>query len=528
MEHPSLKTMYRGAFWLTAAQLLSKILSALYKVPLQNWTGDQGFYVYQQLYPFYGLVASFSLTAMPLFISKLLSDDDDPAHSRAIHQQIFVCLMAGLSILGLSLALFSRPLSRLMGDIDLAPGLRMIALYYPLGAVLASFRGYFQSRLQMSPTAVSQVAEQLVRVACILLVAYLFLQGQGSIYQMGAWAYGGALGGGILAASFLLWRYKRQVVKASTSTKQLESSLRPVFKLLLGPALLYGGIVSILVVMQLIDSFTVVRGLLEAGFSPEAAQSAKGIYDRALPLAQLGLVATTGLSSSMLPYLNRLKRQVTSLRYGQALRSFVKLVFLFSAAAAVGLMALMPSLNRLLFQDSKASSTLAVFMGVVVWKSLILVCLTISQVQGLAQRLWGPLGLTLLAKWLGNVVLIPRLHIMGAALASHVSLAVFFLYVFSRLKKRINLGGGKVFDLLKSCLALLVMGLAVRLTLAVMAHYFPASGLGLLIQVLVGVGMGVVVFFTGLVRLGLISDQEWQVLLATVLKVKRSDEYDMH
>ncbi|MFB8736447.1 oligosaccharide flippase family protein [Bacillus sp. SL00103] len=47
--------LFQGAVILTIAGLLSKVLSAVYRVPFQNIVGDTGFYIYQQVYPFLGI-----------------------------------------------------------------------------------------------------------------------------------------------------------------------------------------------------------------------------------------------------------------------------------------------------------------------------------------------------------------------------------------------------------------------------------------------------------------------------------------
>lgn len=49
--------LFQGAVILTIAGLLSKILSAVYRVPFQNIVGDTGFYIYQQVYPFLGIAS---------------------------------------------------------------------------------------------------------------------------------------------------------------------------------------------------------------------------------------------------------------------------------------------------------------------------------------------------------------------------------------------------------------------------------------------------------------------------------------
>src|SRR5690625_4962486 len=65
------KSFVKGALILTVAAFVSKILSAFYRVPLQNFSGDLGFYIYQQIYPFVGMVMILSIYSFPSAISNL-------------------------------------------------------------------------------------------------------------------------------------------------------------------------------------------------------------------------------------------------------------------------------------------------------------------------------------------------------------------------------------------------------------------------------------------------------------------------
>ncbi|GMA53448.1 hypothetical protein GCM10025857_48050 [Alicyclobacillus contaminans] len=81
MAFNQMKSMMKGAFVLTIASFVAKLLSAIYRVPLQNIVGDEGFYVYQQVYPIYGIAMTFALTGFPQFLSKLVAEQTTPKKS---------------------------------------------------------------------------------------------------------------------------------------------------------------------------------------------------------------------------------------------------------------------------------------------------------------------------------------------------------------------------------------------------------------------------------------------------------------
>ncbi|MFP3491114.1 oligosaccharide flippase family protein, partial [Staphylococcus sp. SIMBA_130] len=49
-------------------------LSVGYRIPYQNITGDIGFYVYQQIYPFYSIAIILATYGFPVVISRLISE----------------------------------------------------------------------------------------------------------------------------------------------------------------------------------------------------------------------------------------------------------------------------------------------------------------------------------------------------------------------------------------------------------------------------------------------------------------------
>src|SRR5699024_8867194 len=75
MEAGKTKKVVRGALLLTIAGLISKVLSATYRIPLQNLTGDIGFFTYQQIYPLIGMTMIIGLYGFPVAVSKLVAEN---------------------------------------------------------------------------------------------------------------------------------------------------------------------------------------------------------------------------------------------------------------------------------------------------------------------------------------------------------------------------------------------------------------------------------------------------------------------
>ena len=62
-----------GAALLTAAVAVSKLLGALYKIPLGNLLGSRGMGCFQAAYNVYGVLLTLSTAGLPLAMSRLIA-----------------------------------------------------------------------------------------------------------------------------------------------------------------------------------------------------------------------------------------------------------------------------------------------------------------------------------------------------------------------------------------------------------------------------------------------------------------------
>ncbi|WP_054754927.1 oligosaccharide flippase family protein [Piscibacillus salipiscarius] len=72
----------KGALLLTIAGFISKVLGMIYRVPLQNMAGDEGLYIYQQVYPILSIAILLSVYSIPGALSHTLKDKDQQIDAR--------------------------------------------------------------------------------------------------------------------------------------------------------------------------------------------------------------------------------------------------------------------------------------------------------------------------------------------------------------------------------------------------------------------------------------------------------------
>lgn len=427
-----LHKLLTGTLILTLSTLIAKILSAGYRIPFQNLVGDTGFYVYQQVYPLYGIGVTLGLSGLPVFISKLVAERPTQAQKEALVQQLLVILSVLACLLVLAGWLLAPSLAQLMGDKRLAPVIRSVVLMFVFMPGLAVSRGYWQGKYNMIPTAISQLLEQIVRVSIVISVALLASQQHWNVYKMGTFAMSSAVGAGLVASLFLIpsiWHTVRH--------NRMQHGFAAIPWSLVKRLLLEGGVVclfaGLVVLFQLIDSFTVKCGLVSAGLIPARAKALKGVFDRAQPLIQLGLVVATAFSTTLLPSLTTSRLQHNVIDFRRVYRSALHICTAMSLFAAVGLITLMPQINQLLFVNQAGSTALTLSMASIVLVALIVTYSSVLQsLNQFSVTLFGLFG-GLIVKLLINFLLVQHFGIMGAAMGTIIGLIVTLIIIRSAL-----------------------------------------------------------------------------------------------
>lgn len=507
-----MKNYMKGALLLTVAALLVKILSAIYRVPYQNLVGDQGFYVYQQVYPFISFFVVWTSSGFAVAISKMLADIEGRGgtyeEKKSVSRIIFYYLTA-LALIFFCLLFFgAQPLANLMEDPQLAGLLQVgsfITLCMPLLAVL---KGNFQSESKMQPVAYAQVFEQIIRVSIILVGTIVLLQYTQSVYAAGKMAMLGTVVGEIAGIVLLLYFLKRQY---QPSGKIVRVKIWPILK----EVTLYSVAISmsalLLLCFQLVDSFTIYKMLVHSGMPTLEAMEVKGIYDRGQPLVQLGIVIATSLSLAIVPLVALRANQPN----GRGAKPFIQLTFrsslIFGVAAALGLILVMPYVNQMLFKTDAYSNVLKLYSFQIIPLSIILTFTAI--LQGYS-KLKGPavfLGLGIVLKCIGNIILIPYYDVLGAAIASNIGLIFTAVALIVYLKKltAIRLANRSFYK--KLAIACLVMIAVVQGAVYSLNSLFTGlfSRFDALIYSGVLVMLGAGAFITAVAKMRVLTEKDW-------------------
>ncbi|EAG7501865.1 TPA_asm: oligosaccharide flippase family protein [Listeria monocytogenes] len=442
MSERSMKRLMKGAAWLTAASLISKILSAIYRVPFQNMVGDVGFYIFQQVYPIYGIAMTLALGGFPVVISKMLAEAEGDVRRQQIIMRAVSRMLRIVSIVIFAfLFLFANLIAIMMGDPALSELIRVISFVFLLMPHLAFMRGFFQGEGDMIPTAISQTVEQIIRVAIILIGAGLALHFNFDLYDAGSMAMSGAFFGGVSGIFILRHFYNKKVrlgegIQPAVFTNKEEKV--GIGRTFLRQSVAICVVSSMLILFQLVDSFQVYRLMSDSGIPGFIAKSLKGVYDRGQPILQLGLVISTGLALALVPMITAARVQGQQKELKRSVLLAIKITLILSGAETIGLIVIMRPLNQMLFQTPDGTFVLQLFMPAVFLSSLIIMLSSILQGFGKIAVPAVGVGIGLIVKWVTGGILIPRLATVGASVSTCVGLLVILLICYVSLKQTIR------------------------------------------------------------------------------------------
>lgn len=173
------QSLLYGAVVLLLASLFNRILGFIYQILMIRLILPEGVGLFNMVYPVYILVLVLATAGIPVAISKLVAEERARNNLRGAYRIFNICFAALIlsSTLVTVLCYLGAPL--LTEYVFPNPKVYYIFLSLLPGIVIVSlcsaFRGFFQGLQQMTPTALTQSLEQIVRVAFGLYFAYLFL-----------------------------------------------------------------------------------------------------------------------------------------------------------------------------------------------------------------------------------------------------------------------------------------------------------------------------------------------------------------
>ena len=299
-------TFLRGALILTVAGVIVKLIGSVNRILLSRLLGGEGIGLYQMAYPIYLLALSVSSAGIPVAISIIVAEKIALSDFRGANR-VFKISLGVLAVTGV---VFTFLLYWGAGWLIEHQFVRDSRAYYAIAAlapaiffvtVLSSYRGYFQGLQMMTPTAISQIAEQFFRVVTMIVLAYMLLPS--GLEYAAAGASFGAGPGAVVGLLVLIYFYMRQradfkkkmfTQSADVIQESSVSIISRIVKLALPVSL-----ANIMIpVVSSIDLLIVPARLEVAGFTVEQATELFGyLTGMAVALINLPTILTASLAA---------------------------------------------------------------------------------------------------------------------------------------------------------------------------------------------------------------------------------------
>ena len=438
----------KGTLILTVSSIVVKVIGSLNWIILSRVLGGEGIGLYQMGFPIYLMAITLSSAGIPVAISIItaekLAQKDFLGAKRVFNVSLRLLFVTGLVFAS---ALFFgahwlidnhwiRDSRAYYSIIALAPAVFFVTF-------LASFRGYLQGWQIMTPTAASEIVEQLMRVVTMIVFANMFMP-HGLAYAAGGASMGAGVGA-FCALLVLMGFYGRLKQKLKADLQQqnplaTRESARAIISRLLRLALPVSMSSLMLPVVANLDLLIVPQRLEAAGFHISQATEFFGyLTGMAVPLINLATIFTAAMTISLVPAISESRALNDVFGIRAKTRTAFRVALIITCPCFVGMYFLAEKIAALIYNAPGAADAIQTMsVGILL---LGLHQISTGILQGLGRTSIPVINMILAAavkvflSW--TLTAIPTLGIKGAAMATVVDfglaavLNMIFIYKYT-------------------------------------------------------------------------------------------------
>lgn len=423
-----------GAVILVIASLLVKVIGALFQIPLKNLIGSDdfpAFGLFSMAYRIYTAMLVISTVGLPAALSKMVAEATALGREQEVRRIVkvaacvFVPVGAVCSVVlyagaGTFAAAIKNPDAQL-AVMAIAPSVLMVA-------ILSVFRGYYQGRSNMVPTAVSQVIEAMGKLVIGLGLAYYAMSRGMGAPAVAALTVLGVTVGEVAAAVVMIAQAALTRRRGAQTVHVLNNAVRPagtLCKTLLSLSIPITISSAVMSVTDLIDVALISDRLQSAavGMTAEQAAATYGVYTgMAVNFFNLPQTLITAIAVSVLPAIAGASASQNFTKVSKTMGTAFRLTMMITLPAGAGFLLLSQPILRLVYRsDTMLGGQLMQLLGLAV-PAVALVAITNAVLQA-----FGRVDLPLISMFLGAVCKIfadyyllghPAVQIKGAPIST--------------------------------------------------------------------------------------------------------------
>lgn len=454
-----------GAIILMIANAISKILGAVFKIPLTYILNEEGMAVFNIAFEVYIMFLSFIISGLPFAISKMVAEANSRKEYGRMHKIVNVStvLLVAIGIAG-SVALYggARFFALAMKEEKAIYAIQMISPAIFFVALGTAYKSYYQGVSNMIPTALSQVVEAVVKLAAGYYLAALFIKF--GVEKTAGGAIMGVTAGEIVATAILILMYvsERNKVYIKSKEKQTKAILSELMSIAL--PLLCASVVSNSI--NVADTTLIRSRLIDGGFSNDEARFLYGAYTGyALTVFHLpvGILATLGVS--ILPVIAGAIAVKNMEKAKKATDIGIRLAIILSLPCGVIMYTMSSEILSVLFHNSTSAQMLSAVAPCVVMMCVVQITSSILQSAGkimlpFFNALIGS-AVKLSLSW--YLVARPEINIYGSAISTNAAYIIVMILNLFAIRKYLCLKPDLMAIIIKPISAAVIMLLAIYL-----------------------------------------------------------------
>lgn len=497
----------QGTVILMTANGISKILGAVFKIPLTYILKEEGMAVFNTAFQIYIMFLTFVISGFPFAISKTVAQVRNDSDRRAV-VSISIKL---LSVIGLCasviLFFFSDLFACALKEPSASSGIKAIAPSVFFVSLSTVYKGYYQGVSNMLPTAASQVAESIIRLGIGFGLAYYF-RNCGSAAAAGG-ALGGVTAGEISSALLLLIIYtlhrkkinKNEIHKSSGMLRELIDVAIPLF------------FTSLMTnALSTVDTVVLRKSLIDCGISASKASFLYGSctgYALTVFNLPVGVLATLGVS--IVPIIAGAVGRGDLKRASSFASRAVKLMIYLSLPCAVGLYFTADKVLELLFSNTSSAHILILYAPCIVFICTAQLCISILQASGSFGAPFWMMGICGLIKIFATKYFVsnPTVNIDGAPVSSCIHWIILCIMCIAaiHIKFKIRLNPSEL--IIKPAVCAFIMGIFMYLVKDSVFGFFS----NVFLQTFVILGLSVIVYGMALFLTGAVKYKDFKGFL---------------
>ncbi|WP_428909241.1 stage V sporulation protein B [Niallia sp. Krafla_26] len=349
----------KGTMILLAAGLVTRVLGFINRIVIARFIGEEGVGLYMMAMPTFILAITITQIGLPVAISKNVAEAEAIGDKGKVKKILVVSLATTLtlSVIFTPLLFFLAPVlaQTLFTDERTLYPLLAIAPVVPVIAISSVLRGYFQGKQNMKPAALSQLIEQVVRIALIAFLTRAFLP-YGIEYAAAAAMFSSVIGE-LASLLYLVTTFKlKKRFPVRKNFFSYVKSGKNTFKELMSIALPTTGSRMIGSLSWFFEPIVVAHALALAGVATSMATKQYGaLTGFALPLLMLPSFVTHSLSTSLVPAISEANSQNNMRLVEYRLQQALRFVFISGGLAIVVLYILADPIMEVMYGSTSGA-----------------------------------------------------------------------------------------------------------------------------------------------------------------------------